>query len=108
MAYKRKYCDGLTRFREGTLGGKSDDRARSEMFIDPSPYLSLSGFGLNDTTKQRAAMSAKNPRVNTDIGPAARNRSAGRPSGDNPHARSARGPTNRRGAPPVYLTGDYE
>lgn len=93
-----KYCHGLTTLRGGPLGNQRDSD-RDEMYIDPSPYCSLSGFDLHKSPEQRSRDAAKNPRADVDFGNHARARSAGKKAkGGNPH--HSQNPMNNRGAPP--------
>jgi hypothetical protein len=101
-----KYVDGLTTMRPGMIG-RQDDRARTEMYIDPSPYFSLAGLNLHHNTEpeQRSRAASKNPRAHTDfetLSRPARNRSCGKPSGKAPlHQTAGSYQGERRGAPPI-------
>jgi hypothetical protein len=103
-----RFVERLTPFRAGSLG-EQDERSRTEMFIDPSPYFSLAGFGLHHDkgAAERSKMVAKNVRGHAHHDPSHTpeiHRSAGRPSGEHATAahKNANGPTADRGAPPIY------
>jgi hypothetical protein len=104
-----KYVDRLTTYRAGSVGSQ-DDRARTEMFVDCSPYFSLAGMGLHHATnpEQKSKAVSKNPRAHTDFsvdhGRAARNRSTGKASGSGAAHQTAGSYTGiERGAPPAKL-----
>jgi len=92
-----EYAHNFTARREEMLGDTKDP-ARDAMFIDPSPYLSLRGFGLGDGAEKRARDASKNPRARTTLGEAGMNLSCGKKSSVAPAEDGA--PNYHRGAPP--------
>jgi len=66
----------LTTLKPGQLGDRPD-MARDEMFIDPSPYLGLRGFGIGKGFYERYCHGQKNSRGSVDPGDAARARTRG-------------------------------
>jgi hypothetical protein len=97
-----RYVHNFTARREEMLGDTKDP-ARDSMFIDPSPYLSLRGFGLGDSAQQRSRDASKNPRARTTLGEAGMNLSCGKKSSVKPAEDGA--PAIHRGSPPMPLRG---